>query len=87
MSKPAPDPQLPLLPLGAAVSFHVCDPEAKDLAAAAGGALDAASADTAGCLPIHVEEGLAFELNNRLPHYVDNNSDQVRVCAEGGGGR
>ena len=53
MSKPAPDPQLPLLPLGAAVSFHVCDPEAKGLVAAAasggaeGGALDAASADTA----------------------------------------
>ena len=25
------------------------------------------------CVPIHVDEGLVFELNNRLEHYVNNN--------------
>lgn len=33
------------------------------------------------CIPLHVEEGLVFELNNRLQHYVDNpeGSNTVRV--------
>lgn len=33
------------------------------------------------CIPLHVEEGLVFELNNRLQHFVDNpsNSSTVRV--------
>lgn len=33
------------------------------------------------CLPLHVEEGLAFELNNRLPHRVVNAGDEVRQGA------
>lgn len=31
------------------------------------------------CVPIHVEEGLVFELNNRLDHYVDNDGDAARI--------
>ncbi len=33
-----------------------------------------------GCLPIQAgEEGLVFELNNRLPHYVVNGGEQPRI--------
>lgn len=31
-----------------------------------------------GCQRIETSEGLAFELNNRLEHYVRNRGDQVR---------
>ena len=31
------------------------------------------------CIPIHVEEGLVFELNNRLDHSVHNGGDAPRV--------
>ena len=31
------------------------------------------------CVPIHVEEGLVFELNNRLDHFVDNNGTTPRI--------
>ena len=31
------------------------------------------------CVPIHVEEGLVFELNNRLDHYVDNDGAESRI--------
>lgn len=33
-----------------------------------------------GCVPIRVaEEGLVFELNNRLKHYVVNGGDEPRI--------
>jgi hypothetical protein len=31
------------------------------------------------CVPIHVDEGLVFELNNRLEHYVNNNGSMSRI--------
>ena len=31
------------------------------------------------CLPLHVEEGIVFELNNRLKHYVNNDGDSDRI--------
>jgi len=31
------------------------------------------------CVPLHVEEGLVFELNNRLRHYVHNDGETPRV--------
>jgi len=31
------------------------------------------------CIPLHEEEGLVFELNNRLIHFVDNDGDTSRV--------
>ncbi|KAK9811643.1 hypothetical protein WJX72_007577 [[Myrmecia] bisecta] len=33
----------------------------------------------AGCLPVQVEEGLVFELNNNLPHLVFNTGTEARV--------
>jgi hypothetical protein len=50
------------------VSFHVCskhDRESED--------------EEPPCLPLHVEEGLVFELNNRLEHFVDNDSEVSRI--------
>ena len=31
------------------------------------------------CVPLHVEEGMVFELNNRLHHYVKNQGDSHRI--------
>ena len=31
------------------------------------------------CVPLHVEEGLVFELNNRLDHFVDNDGEESRI--------
>jgi hypothetical protein len=31
------------------------------------------------CFRIAAEEGLVFELNNRVPHSVTNNGDSVRI--------
>ena len=31
------------------------------------------------CVPIHVDEGLVFELNNRLEHYVNNEGSMPRI--------
>ena len=31
------------------------------------------------CVPIHVDEGLVFELNNRLEHFVNNNGSMPRI--------
>ncbi|KAG7669900.1 hypothetical protein KSW81_008044 [Nannochloris sp. 'desiccata'] len=31
------------------------------------------------CVPLHVDEGLVFELNNRLEHYVNNNGSMPRI--------
>ncbi|KAL4458606.1 hypothetical protein ABPG75_013471 [Micractinium tetrahymenae] len=56
------------------VSFLVCDtPE--NAASESGPVVP----DSLPCLPIHVEVGLAFELNNRLPHRVMNGGDQERI--------
>jgi len=56
--------------LHAGVAFTVCDTKQHVKAGGAG-------SGQAGCVPLHVEEGLVFELNNRLPHNVVNNGQQV----------
>jgi hypothetical protein len=62
-----------LLPgASAGVDFHVCEPNSAPDGKGAG------TLPRDDCVPLHVEEGLVFELNNRLSHYVHNNSDQVR---------
>lgn len=73
-----------LLPPGSAlqVVFAQCPDRADarlDVAASAASILQGQpGAD--GCLPIHVtQEGLVFELNNRLRHYVVNGGDEPRI--------
>ena len=56
----------------AGVDFHVCEPTSMPEGEGAG------ALPRDDCVPLHVEEGLVFELNNRLSHYVHNDSDQVR---------
>lgn len=56
------------------VAFHVCESRA--------GAIARNITFVQGqqeCPAIHVEEGLVFELNNRLLHYVTNGGDQPRI--------
>lgn len=72
------------------MSFEVCDPRAAAGAAHAGagsGGDAALHAGDPGCVRAHAEEGLAFELNNRLSHLVRNSGDQVcgHTCLMGGG--
>ena len=61
------------LTLPADVVFHVCESQQAAQAAGRG------STDTPTCVPLHVEEGLVFELNNRLAHSVTNGGDQPRI--------
>lgn len=56
------------------VAFHVC--ETPERAALHGGGEEPHSPP---CLPVRVEEGLAFELDNRLPHRVENAGDEARI--------
>lgn len=60
--------------LHADVAFHVCESRA--------GAIARNITFVQGqqeCPAIHVEEGLVFELNNRLAHSVTNGGDQPRI--------
>lgn len=35
--------------------------------------------EQSSCLKLHTEEGLVFELNNRLKHFVKNDGDEMRI--------
>ncbi len=55
------------------MSFEACDPPRVDAHG------EVAAAEETACVPCHVEEGLVFELNNRLGHKVKNGGDEPRV--------
>ena len=75
------EPPTPL-PARLQVVFAQCPatvPGKLDVVASAASILEG-EAGREGCLPIHVtEEGLVFELNNRLRHYVVNGGDTPRI--------
>lgn len=62
------------VPPATGVTFLVCEPSKRGKAAAG----QAADHEPRLCVPLHVEEGLVFELNNRLAHSVTN-GDQPRI--------
>ena len=58
------------------MTFKVCD-TARHAGAGAG------QAGAPLCVPLAVEQGLVFELNNRLAHSVVNDAGRVRLAGGG----
>jgi hypothetical protein len=77
--------QLARMPAGASIKRHVdkggysADGHRVHVVLASTPPVEFHVCEGATCLGLHLEEGLVFELNNRLEHYVDNRGAAPRV--------